>query len=268
MKECNYFQQLIIEDYYDEIKPEEKSKLDNHLENCDSCKTQFTQIQSTLNGMNQYERPHPSEKFWDNYWINLESKLDQKPTFNENLKKILATIQVKPPWIYGIATAVAFLIIGIFLGKLYFAPQSTDSYVSTEISQKNIHTVATAERYLQRSKVLLLGIVNMDTEVESNYKPNIYKQQQISKELIQQTAVLKKDLKETDQKILLELINELETILLQIANLEKEYNDDAIELIQSSLDRKGILVKINLGQILSESNKVNSKPDKPTKKQI
>jgi len=268
MKECKYFQQIMVEDFYNEINPKEKSKLEKHLENCDSCKTQLAQIQSTLNGMNQYKREEPSEEFWNNYWINLESKLDRKPPFSEKLKKIFAVFQIRPSWIYGFATAAAFLIIGIFLGKFYFTPQPVNSYVSTEISQKNIHTVATAERYLQRSKVLLLGIVNMDTEVESNYKPNIYKQQQISKELIQQTAVLKKDLKETDRKILLELINELETILMQIANLEKEYDYDAIELIQNSLDRKGILVKINLGQILSESNKVKSKPDKPTKKQI
>ena len=111
-------------------------------------------------------------------------------------------------------------------------------------------------------------IVNMDTKVESNYKPNISKQQQISKELIQQTADLKKDLKGTDQKILLELINELETILMQIANLEKEYDYDAVELIRSSLDRKGILVKINLGQILSESNKGNLNQSTKSKNQI
>jgi len=97
----------------------------------------------------------------------------------------------------------------------------------------------------------------MDIETDLDYKPSISKQQQISKELIKQTAVLKEDLQEANQKLLLELVNELQTILLQIANLEKEYDYDAIELIQSSLDRKGILVKINLGQILSVSDNKN-----------
>jgi len=268
MKECKYFQQLIVEDFYSEIDQNEKSKLEKHLESCDNCKMQSEQIPATLNRMNQYKRPQPSEDFWNNYWINLESKLDRKPSFIEKLKNIIERFQIKQSWIYGIATAAAFLIIGIFLGKFYFTPPTANTYVSNEVSQKNIQTVASAERYLNRSKVLLLGIVNMDTEVESNYKPNISKQQQISKELIQQSAVLKEDLQQTDQKILLELINELETILMQIANLEKEYDYDAIELIQSSLDRKGILVKINLGQILSDSNKGKFKQGKPSKKHI
>ena len=268
MKECKFFQQLIVDDFYGEIEPKNKSKLNKHLYNCESCKVQFSQIKSTLGGMNHYKREEPSEEFWNSYWINLESKLGKKISFNDKLKNLFYLIQIKPSWIYGFATALVFLVIGIYLGKAYFTPQIIDSYVSNEISQKNIQTVATAERYLQRSKVLLLGIVNMDTKAESNYKPNISKQQQISRELIQQTAVLKKDLKEADKKILLGLINELETILLQIANLEKEHDYDAIELIQNSLDRKGILVKINLGQILSKSNKENIETGKKSKKQI
>jgi hypothetical protein len=268
MKECKYFQQLMVDDFYSEIEPNQKSELNKHLDSCDRCKRQSAQIHSTLDGMNQYKREEPSEEFWDNYWINLESKLDRKPSFNEKLNKIIVGFQIKQSWIYGVATAVAFLVIGIFLGKYYFTPQHTDSFVSNEISEKNIQTVATAERYLQRSKVLLLGIVNMDTEVDSNYKPSISKQQEISRELIQQTAVLKKDLQEAKQKILLELVNELETILLQIANLEKDYDYDAVELIQNSLDRKGILIKINLGEILSDSKDIKLKTKKKNKKQI
>jgi len=257
MKECKFFQQLIVEDFYSEIDRDEKSKLEKHLEICDNCKIQSEQIPTTLNGMNQYKRPQPSEDFWNNYWINLESKLNKNLSINKKLKNIFSLIQIKPSWIYGFATAAAFLIIGIFLGKFYFTPPTANTYVSSEVSQKNIQTVATAERYLNRSKVLLLGIVNMDIETDLDYKPSISKQQQISKELIKQTAVLKEDLQEANQKLLLELVNELQTILLQIANLEKEYDYDAIELIQSSLDRKGILVKINLGQILSVSDNKN-----------
>ncbi len=259
MKKCKYFQQLLVEDFYNEINSQDKSKLDKHLETCEDCKSQLAQIQSTLNGMNQYNRSQPSEEFWDNYWINLESKLEQKPSW---IDKLISRIQFKPSWIYGIATAGAFLIIGIFIGKSFFTPPQSDTFATTELSQKNIRTVANAEHYLQRSKVLLLGIVNMDVDPKSEYKPSISKQREISRELIQQTALLKDDLKETNQKILLELISELEVILLQIANLEKEYDHDAVEIIQKGLERKGMLIKINLGEILSTSHSENQTKNK------
>jgi hypothetical protein len=267
MKECKYFQQLIVDDFYGEIEIQDKLKLDKHLETCENCKSQLAQIQSTLNGMNQYNRPQPTDEFWDNYWLNLESKLEQKLSFKNRL---ISIFQIKPSWIYGIATAAAFLIIGIFIGKSFFTPQQSDTFATSELSQKNIRTVANAEHYLQRSKVLLLGIVNMDVDPNSEYKPSISRQREISRELIQQTALLKDDLKETNQKILLELISELEVILLQIANLEKEYDHDAVEIIQKGLERKGMLIKINLGEILSTSHMENNQTNKNKldKKQI
>jgi hypothetical protein len=268
MKECKYFQQLIIEDFYNEIETQEKSKLTDHLKSCDNCKTRSLQIQSTLQNMNRYERPEPPVEFWNNYWLNLESKLEQKISVKQKLNKLFSGFHINPSWIYGIASAAAFLIIGIFIGRIYFTPSIHDSVITNDVSQKNIRTVANAERYLQRSKVLLLGIVNMDIDVKSEYKPSISKQQEISRELIQQTAVLKEDLKEANQKMLLELVNDLETILLQIANLEKEYDFDAIELIQSSLDRKGILIKINLGEILSLPSSVKTESNQKNKKQL
>jgi len=273
MKNCKYFQQLLVDEFYSEINSQEKSELDAHLQSCENCKTQQSEILSTLNGMKQYERKEPKEEFWNNYWLNLEGKLDQNPgSWTLSLLKRLSgktfpTFKLKPNLIYGFATAAAFLIIGIFIGKLVYTPEQAQQKYSSQLSQKDIHTIASAERFLERSKVLFLGIVNMDTYHDSEFKPSISKQQEISRELIQQTAVLKDDLQNANQKILLELINELETILLQIANLEKDYDLDAVQLIQNSLDRKGILIKINLGEILSNSKNTGQKDNKKNKRQ-
>ena len=45
------------------------------------------------------------------------------------------------------------------------------------------------------------------------------------------------------------LISDLEVILLQIANLESEYNLPAIEMVKNGVDRKGILLKINIEEM-------------------
>ena len=45
------------------------------------------------------------------------------------------------------------------------------------------------------------------------------------------------------------LIDDLEVILLQIANLEAEHDVPAIELVRSGVDRRGILLKIQVEQM-------------------
>ncbi len=274
MKECKKIQNLFMDVFHGELDQNHRQDFDDHLQKCVQCREEFSKINTTLRKMNTYERPEPGEKFWDNYWENLEPKLDKgtgsKFSFREWWQKIIPDIRIEPSWVYGIATATAFLLIGIFIGKFSFTTEKPDFTTETTMSPANIKTVASAEHYLQRSKVILLGIVNMDIDPKTDYKPDISKQQQISRDLIQQTAVLKEDLKETNQKILLELIKEMEVILLQIANLEAEYDLEAVELIQKGMERKGLLIKINLEEILSTSHKNNNQVTKnqSNKKQI
>jgi hypothetical protein len=85
----------------------------------------------------------------------------------------------------------------------------------------------------------------------------------ISQNLLKESADIKSRLKDVNEQMLHELILELDNILLQIANLEEEYDLEAVEVIQSGIERKGILFKINLGKILDagQKNRVKNKSE-------
>ena len=51
------------------------------------------------------------------------------------------------------------------------------------------------------------------------------------------------------REVLKVLVEELETILIEIANLEEQEDLPDIELIRDGVDRKGILLKINIHQM-------------------
>ena len=44
-------------------------------------------------------------------------------------------------------------------------------------------------------------------------------------------------------------MTDLEVILLQIANLETEYDLPTIEMVKSGVDRRGVLLKINIEEM-------------------
>ena len=78
---------------------------------------------------------------------------------------------------------------------------------------------------------------------------NLTRQQEIARELIDESSALKAELTDADQRLLRVLIDDLEVILLQIANIEAGYDVPAIEMVKSGVDRRAILLKINLTEM-------------------
>ena len=109
--------------------------------------------------------------------------------------------------------------------------------------------VQRSQYYIERSKRILLALVNFDPSIEDPYALDLPYQKQTSKDLVREANYLKNELAESDQERLENLIGSLEIILLQIANLESENDLDAIELVKDGIDRQGILMEINLSDL-------------------
>lgn len=108
---------------------------------------------------------------------------------------------------------------------------------------------ARTSRYLERSKILLLGLVNMETEGETPAMSNVQHKQAVARELVNEAGTLRAELSEADRQRLESLVADLEVILMQIANLEAGYDVPAIELVKSGVERQGLLLKINLTEM-------------------
>ncbi|UCE08401.1 MAG: hypothetical protein JSW07_10430, partial [bacterium] len=179
------------------------------------------------------------------------------------------TISFQLNWTYRVATAVALIAIGVFIGKLYFGrpvSQQVETIQTVQVPPTAVEQVSLqqrADRYIERSKILLLGLINFDPNSEDAYALNLPYQKQISQDLVNEANFIKGELTDPAQQQLRELIEDLEIILLQIANLESEHDLSGIELVKSGVDRRGILLKINLeemqGNVISQEVKTDRK---------
>lgn len=256
MNNCRKYRSMFIEVLYDELNQEQKNRFEAHLNSCPECAAEYEKISTTMGVMSQRTRIEPDKFFWEGYWDKL---VDQMKTEEQSVSKIstwweriLQSFNFQPGWAYRVATAVALIAIGVLIGKLYFGrpvSQPVENIQTEDISPKTVEQASLqqrTERYIERSKVLLLGLINFDPDHEDIYALDLPYQKQISKELVQEASLLKEELNEPAQRQLRELISDLEVILLQIANLESEYNLAGIELVKNGVDRRGILLKINL----------------------
>lgn len=263
MHACKKFKKLFIEAFYEELGTDKLRDLKAHLEKCPQCRKEYNQMQKTIKQMDKDKIPDPGEKFWDHYWTKLDQRMMDENIQIQSAAEPGNIISMQPNlriWTIRILSAAAMLLAGIGIGYLYFGnPEPVRQTISGRIPiQKAAYPQETAD-YLENSKILLLGFVNFDTDAIDPTTMDFSRQQQAARALIQQAAVLKEDLKGKENQRVLALIRELEIILLQISNYEKEIDIPAIDLIKSGVDNSAILMKINLEEIMRAASEENNK---------
>lgn len=279
MKSCLEFQSQFVDAFYNELNTSQQQALIRHLEQCESCRIEFNHLQTVLKLASNRTRPEPNPEFIDNLWERLAPRL-QASTHNwlNNLKSwwhqrnFSGTI---PAWSYRVVGVVAIFLIGVWVGYLYFKPESTlinnqttPSKAASTVPLNQTALKSQALDYIERSKILLLGFVNYEPLSNNNVRLDLTYQQKISRELIGEAAVLKPQLTGAEHLRLLELISDLEIILLQITNYEKEFDLPAIELISSGVENQALLLKINIEEMKLATQLEPAAVKKPREKPI
>ncbi|MBN2408127.1 MAG: zf-HC2 domain-containing protein [Candidatus Aminicenantes bacterium] len=266
MKSCKRCRDLLLPALYGELASEDKAFFEDHLASCPVCAAEFRAMTETLKTMSRRVRPEPGQEFWEGYWDRLVRRMEKEdtpaeassPSAGRRLGRIFG---LSPRWIFQAAAALVLVVLGIFIGRMVFSPRR----VPVEIARQPVRTaldnpVVRARAYIDRSKPVLLALVNHDPASENPYALDLPSQKRISRELVNQAGALKSDLKEPGQRRLRELVGDLEIILLQIANLEAENDLEAVEFVKQGVESGGLLLKINLSEMNSEISGSGRKP--------
>ncbi len=260
MNDCKNCQSLFPEAFYEELDAQQKQFLKDHLKICDKCKSEFEEIGSTLQFMSKRVRPEPEKKFWDSYEERLIQRIDKEEAVQVEhepwWKKLSQPLTLAPRWSYQAAAALVLIVVGVFIGRMLFLPSSPEIQQASQ-QLAGTELVHRTQNYIERSKLILLAMVNFDPATEDPYALDLPYKQQVSRELVQEAGLLRKDLTESKQRRLENLIANLEMILLQIANLESENDLESIELIKEGADSQGILMEINLTDLRRSFQKRN-----------
>ncbi len=272
---------MFLEAFYEEINAEQKHFFKDHLLVCEKCKSKFEEMKSTLQFMDKRVRPEPGKAFWDSYEERLAQRMEkeeilqaERESWREKYARIFTPV---PKWAYQAAAAIVLIVVGVFIGRMIFTPSTPEIQQASRQpgivspQQQGIELVHRTRNYIERSKLILLALVNFDPATEDPYALDLPFQQQVSRELVQEASYLKRELAESDQERLENLIIDLERVLLQIANLESENDFEAIDLIKEGANSRGILMQINFTDLRRSFQKRNeSMPSKrpSTKPQI
>ncbi|MGB7295187.1 MAG: zf-HC2 domain-containing protein [Candidatus Aminicenantales bacterium] len=262
MKACKKCRDLLVPALYGELDSKDKAYFENHLASCPACAAEFKAMTETLKTLDRRDRPEPGQEFWERYWDRLYRRMEKEGAAAEALilskKRFGRIFDLSPRWAFQAVAAPVLIMAGIFVGRTFFSPYRDLVDVSPEAAQiqpvqsGESDPVVRARDYIDRTKPLLLALVNFDPASKDPYALDLPSQKRISQELATQASSLKSDLKGPGQGRLRELVGDLETILLQIANLEAANDLEAVEFVKQGVESGGLLLKINLSEMSGE----------------
>jgi hypothetical protein len=236
--------------------------LQRHLATCPECNRVFEEMKQAVQISAKALDPSLSEAYWNTFYDRLIERMqssDPNPapraaTLQMRLRDALGALVSPSLPVARFGFAVGLILLGVLIGRFW-----TDSSISAEdpvlagIDQpaeiSSVKLTERTQRYLDRSNVLLLGLVNFDAAEDDPLVMYLNRKSVVAAELVEEARVLKADLGAHREQQLAQLVDDLERILLQIANLEAQHDLPSIEVIRRGVDHGSLLLKINLEQM-------------------
>jgi len=273
------YEALITDALFGELGPEDRAEFERLMSEDEEFQALFEEMGSTLDVMDRRERRDPGEAYWEGYWGRLEARMAEESGDATDIsaapqrssqtwwrRRVVEASYTS--WTVRVAAAAAILVVGMYMGRTFFAPSDQVAISPADSVQQGETAPGTtpspvfnddghvqlasaddrAMRYVEKSRVLLLALVNTDPEADG-YSSSMQGHQKRSRALVAEAPLLKEELDSPKQQRLRELVSELEKILVQIANLEAEEDPEEVEFIKGRVNEHDVMLKINLEQL-------------------
>ena len=266
---CKKYESALTAKIFGDLSVAAERELNAHLRGCDQCRSFLTEMTGVLGKLGAPPRPVMTEHFWESYWHRLTQRLEKEAPaasasrlgrWREWLRAQWIAQPVMMPFART-ASVLALLVFCIMIGHYWWPQNSNTSGPITSVNPPVLAVAQTrADQWLERSKILLIGVVNEEVSIEA--KPDFSHQRLVSRNLLTEARTLNRELDPVADRQFLQLMNQLELILLQIANLEAEHDLSSVELVRDGIARDGLLLKINIAELVQQ----NMAPKKPRQK--
>ena len=226
----------LILHYYGESA--DRRPVETHLAACAPCRGEFERLTRVLalveaDGLDPVDQPGPG--FERTMWARLEPQLTRRSWFH----RLFAST---PRWAF--AGGAAALILAAFVAGRFsrdVAPPTTAPATAASDVAERVLVLAVVD-HLDRSQMVLLELLNADfgEHFDLGQEQSLARDLVTTNRLYRQTAVRTGDERTSD------LLDELERVLVEIANTPQGATKDDLEALRASIASRGVLFKVRV----------------------
>jgi hypothetical protein len=232
---------------YRDGDPQQRDAVASHLHECAECRDQLQQIEAVYAALDAMPVPDPGDDFERRVWQQLSPRLPEKrPRWWEGL------FQTRRLAVVG--AMAALILVGFLAGRFTKKVQPGGEIADSGKVRERVLVVAVGE-HLGRSEMVLVELAN--TEPEKGQKLiNISAEQKRAENLVEANRLYRQTALREGDTAMASTLDELERVLLDIANSPDEVTPAQFESLQKRIESKGILFKVRVvNQDLREREK-------------
>jgi hypothetical protein len=243
-------QNLLYDFTQNELTESERLAVEQHLSTCKRCSEELAGLRQTL-ALLPPPAPHPSdareEALWQSLTLRVERAVHQSSGRSRRvgvMDRLSSFVALRPSLAFAVGGTLAVLVLAVAIFPLVSkqTPQVVQHPASPDDSSYVLATENVNERvgeYFRKSKALLIGIANMKT----TDGVDLAAEQTVSRRLVHEARYLRHqplDLRAA------KLVNDLEKILIELANIEQNNDLPNVEMIRTGIHQENLLFRIRM----------------------
>lgn len=216
-----------------------RSEIAAHLQDCAECREELQRIESVYTAMDAMPAPEPGDDFELRVWQRLEPKLpDRRAHWWEELFQTRRLVLV--------GTVAALVVLAFFLGKRTGHSGPEGQVADAGKVRERVLLVAVGD-HLGRSEMILVELANAEPP-KGQKLINIAGEQKRAEDLVEENRLYRQTALREGDTAMASTLEELERVLLDIANSPDEVTPAQFESLQKRIESRGILFKVRVVQ--------------------
>lgn len=223
-----------------------------HLKECPECAREFEQVEAVLSALSTLPVPEPGEDYGQRVWRQIAPRLpDKKAKWWEGL--------FVPRRMAAFGAVAALIVLAFFVGRVSKGPVPGGEAVDAGTVRERVLVVAVGE-HLGRSEMILMELANAQPE-HGQKLMNISATQKRAENLVEENRLYRQTALHDGDTAMANTLDELERVLLDIANSPDEVTPAQFESLQKRIESKGILFKV---RVVNQDLREREKATKPS----
>ena len=217
-----------------------------HLRECAECRAELERIEAVFAALDAMPAPDPGEDYGHRVWQQLAPRLPQKTrSWWRRATQRFAVSGWFAPGRLAAVGAVAALVIAAFLAGRRWRPMLPPVQVTDAAKVRERVLVVAVGEHLGRSEMVLVELANMPP-AQGHKMINISAEQRRAEDLVEENRLYRQTARESGDAAMAGTLDELERVLLDVANSPGEVTPAQFAAIQKRIEAQGILFKVRV----------------------
>jgi hypothetical protein len=223
---------------YRESDAKGREAMATHLKECAECRAELARLEEVFAALDAMPVPDPGEDYGTRVWRQIAPRLPEKRA--RWWQAFFA------PQRLAVAGAVAALVIAAFvIGRVSVVKNVPETAAADPSTVRERVLVVAVGQHLGKSEMVLVELSN--AQPASGQKLiNIAAEQRRAENLVEENRLYRQTALQNGDKAIASTLDELERVLLDVANSPEEVTPAQFESIQKRIAERGILLKVRV----------------------